>query len=148
MDPLTTPRPTLRYVSPLSPFFGRDLERFITSASDLGGAYRPDLDVHEDAHSITVTVDLPGVAREEVQATFHEGVLTISGQRKAEAPGNGQETQAIHRERAFGRFERRVTLESPISSEQVKATHKDGVLTVTLPKVAEVRPRTIEIATA
>lgn len=148
MKLMTTPRSTLRYVSPLSPFLGRDLERFIAGASDLDVAYRPDLDVHEDSDSVTVTVDLPGVAREDVQATFHDGVLTITGQRKSDARAGSQEIQAVHRERAFGRFERRVTLESPINADQVKATHKDGVLTVRLPKVEEVRPRTIEIATA
>ena len=148
MKLMTTPRSTLRYVSPLSPFFGRDLERFIDGAPDLDVAYRPDLDVQEDSDSFTVTVDLPGVSREDVQATFHDGVLTITGQRKSEARAGVQEIQAVHRERAFGRFERRVTLESPINADQVKATHKDGVLTVRLPKVEEVRPRTIEIATA
>ena len=148
MKLMTTPRSTLRYVSPLSPFFGRDLERFIAGAPDLDVAYRPDLDVQEDSDSVTVTVDLPGVSREDVQATFHDGVLTITGQRKSEARAGAQEIQAVHRERAFGRFERRVTLESSINADQVKATHKYGVLTVRLPKVEEVRPRTIEIATA
>lgn len=146
MNLLTTPRSTLRPVSPLSPLFGRDLERFFAGSPDLAQVYRPDLDVHEDADTVTVTVDLPGVAREDVQATFHDGVLTITGQRKAETRGGN--LQAAYRERALGRFERRVTLESPIRADQVKAAHKDGVLTVTLPKVEEVRPRTIEITTA
>lgn len=148
MNLLTTPRSTLRYVSPLSPLFGRDLEHFIAGATDLDGAYRPDLDVHEGADAVTVTVDLPGVAREDVQVTFHDGELTITGQRRTEARGEVREIQAVHRERAFGRFERRVTLQSPINAEQVKASHKDGVLTVRLPKVEEVRPRAIEITTA
>ncbi len=148
MKLMTTPRSTLRYVSPLSPFFGRDLERLMAGTTDLDGAYRPDLDVHEDSDSVTVTVDLPGVAREDVQATFHDGVLTITGQRKAESRGDSQEVQVAYRERAFGRFERRVTIESPINADQVRATHKDGVLTVKLPKLEEVRPRTIEITTA
>lgn len=148
MNPLTTPRSTLRYVSPLSPLFGRDFERFIAGATDLDGAYRPDLDVHEDSDAVAVTVDLPGVAREDVQATFHDGVLTITGQRKIEGRADALEIQKAYRERAFGRFERRVIIKSPINADQVKATHKDGVLIVRLPKVAEVRPRTIEIATA
>lgn len=148
MKLMTTPRSTLRYVSPLSPFFGRDLERIISGTTDPDGAYRPELDVCEDSDSVTVTVDLPGVAREDVQATFHDGVLTITGQRKPDHRGDAQEPQAAYRERAFGRFERRVTVDSPINADQVRATHKDGVLTVKLPKLEEVRPRTIEITTA
>jgi HSP20 family protein len=78
--------------------------------------------------------------------TFHDGELTITGERKADAPEK-QEVRS-YQERSFGRFERRLTIHSPINADQVKATHRDGILTVTLPKVEEVRPRQIEIATA
>lgn len=146
MKLITTPRSTLGYVSPFSPLFGRELERWISGTPDQSGPYRPDLDVREDSESVTVVLDLPGVSREDVQVTFHDGVLTLSGERKPEAIGR-QEARS-YRERPHGRFERRVTIESPIHDAQIRATQRDGVLTVVLPKTAEVRPRQIEIATA
>lgn len=146
MKLITTPRSTFTYASPFSPLFGRELERWIAGTPDPSGPYRPDLDVREDSESVTVVLDLPGVSREDVQVTFHDGVLTLAGERKVEAIG--QQEVRSYRERPHGRFERRVTIECPIHDSQIRATHKDGVLTVVLPKTAEVRPRQIEIASA
>ena len=146
MKLMTTPRSTLSYVSPFAPLLNREWERLVSGGSDLNSGFRPDLDVREEAEALTVLVDLPGVRREDVQVTFHDGELTITGERKADAPEK-QEVRS-YQERSFGRFERRLTIHSPINADQVKATHRDGILTVTLPKVEEVRPRQIEIATA
>ena len=146
MKLMTTPRSSLSYVSPFAPLFSRDLERLISGGVDQDGGYRPDLDVREDAKSVTVQVDLPGVRREDVQVTFHDGVLSIVGERQSDAVGK-QDVRS-YRERFFGRFERQLTIHSPINADQVRASHKDGILTVSLPKVEEVRPRQIEIATA
>lgn len=146
MKLMTHPRSALSYVSPFSPFFGRDLERLISGGSDLNAGFRPELDVVEDADSVTVLVDLPGVRREDVQVTFHDGLLVISGERKPEV----LEKQDVrsYQERSFGRFERQLTIHSPISADRVRASHKDGILMVALPKKEEVRPTQIEIATA
>jgi len=146
MKLMTTPRSALSYASPFSPLFGRDLERLISGGSDLNAGFRPDLDVQEVADSVTVLVDLPGVRREDVQVTFHDGVLVISGERKPEI--HEKQDVRCYQERSFGRFERQLTIHSPISADRIRASHKDGVLTVLLPKTEEVRPRQIEIATA
>ena len=142
MKLITTPRSAFGYVSPLASFFDRELDRYFQPAEAVAG-YRPELDVREDANEVSVQVDLPGVARENVQVTFHDGVLTISGDRKAEAEAN--KDVWTYRERSHGRFERRLTVQSPIDANRIKASHKDGVLTVTLPKTAEAKPRQIEI---
>ena len=146
MKLITTPHSTLSYIPPFTPLLGRELERWIAGTPDPSGPYRPDLDVREGSESVTVVLDLPGVSREGVQVTFHDGVLTLSGERKAEAIG--QQEVRSYRERPHGRFERRVTVGCPIHEAQIRATHKDGVLTVVLPKTAEVRPRQVEIASA
>ena len=133
---------TPRYVSPLASFFDRELDRYFQPV-EAAAHYRPELDVREDANEVTVQVDLPGVARENVQVTFHDGVLSVAGERKAEAETNKDAWN--YRERSHGRFERRLTVQSPIDANRIKASHKDGVLTVTLPKTAEAKPRQIEI---
>jgi HSP20 family protein len=134
-----------RYASPFASLFGfdRELDR-VFSAADRAVAFVPALDVREDANAVTVQVDLPGVAREQVQVTFQDGVLTIAGERKAET--QDKENGWYHRERAYGRFERNLSVNTPVNSEQIRASHKDGVLNITLPKTPEARPRQIEIS--
>jgi HSP20 family protein len=143
MKLITTPRSGYRYVSPFSSLFGldRDLDQLLAAERT---AYVPALDVREDVNAVTVQVELPGVARENVQVTFHDGVLTVSGERKAE--NEAKEDGWYHRERVYGRFERHVTVNTPVNADQVRASHKDGVLTITLPKTAEAKPRQIEIS--
>lgn len=143
MKLITTPRSGYRYVSPLASLFGSDFEQALATA-DRSPSYAPALDVREDENAVTVQVELPGVARENVQVTFHDGVLTVSGERKADS--EKKEGGWYHRERAYGRFERNVTVNTPVNAEQVRAAHKDGVLTITLPKTAEAKPRQIEIS--
>jgi HSP20 family molecular chaperone IbpA len=104
MKLMTTPRSTLSYVSPFAPLLNRDWERLVSGGSDLNSGFRPDLDVREEAEALTVLVDLPGVRREDVQVTFHDGELTITGERKSDAPEK-QEVRS-YQERSFGRFER------------------------------------------
>jgi HSP20 family protein len=143
MKLVTNPRSAFGYVSPLASLLDREFERYFEAAPAVA-AFRPALDVREDANAVTVQVDLPGITREQVQVTFHDGVLVIAGERKSEEAR--QEDTWNYRERSHGRFERRLTVNTPVNREQIRASHKDGVLTITLPKTAEAKPRQIEIA--
>jgi HSP20 family protein len=142
MKLINTPRSAFGYISPLASLLDQEFGRYLQPGGPVA-AYRPELDVREDAHALTVQVDLPGVARENVQVTFHDGVLTIAGERKAEEARKDDTWN--YRERSYGRFERRLTVNTAVNTDQVRASHKDGVLTVTLPKTAEAKPRQIEI---
>ncbi len=147
---LVTPvtRNTSYPVSPLASLLSltRDFDRLFETAAqarDTQNAFVPVAELRENADRLLVTIELPGVERGSVSVTVHDGVLSISGERKAEAPAEGE---LIRTERSYGRFERQITLSQPVDTTKVTATSKDGLLTVTLPKTPESRPKTIEIA--
>lgn len=137
-------------VSVFSPFaeIERELERVWGRGTNGAGTETaetvPSTDVKEDARQWTVTLDLPGVRREDVQVSLEEGVLSITGERRQET--ETVEGQFHRRERVVGRFARRFTVGTALPADGVKATFKDGVLTVVLPKPTAVQPRTIQIA--
>lgn len=107
-------------------------------------AWVPALDVIEDKDNFQVRVELPGLKREEIEVALVDGTLQISGERKLEAPAEGA---TVHRqERYQGRFVREITLSSAVAADKVSASHRDGVLTVTLPKAEEAKRRNITVA--
>jgi HSP20 family protein len=79
-----------------------------------------------------------------VSVSFQDGCLTISGERKAETKNEDAET--YHTERLFGRFQRTVALPAAVAADKVRAQYHDGVLTVTLPKTEEAKPKQIDIS--
>src|ERR1700742_4610148 len=105
--------------------------------------WAPALDVQEDKDNFSVRVELPGQKREEIEVAIDDGVLTISGERKAETVNEG--TEVHRRERVYGKFSRTLTLRSAIVTDQVKAAYKDGILTITLPKAEEAKPKQIVV---
>jgi HSP20 family protein len=107
-------------------------------------AWAPALDVHEDKDSFTIRVELPGMKREDIEVSLQNGALVIAGERQTETV---KEDVAVHRqERCFGRFSRALTLPTAVAGNQVKAAYKDGILTVTLPKAEEARPKQITVS--
>lgn len=111
--------------------------------SNLFGGWNPALDVYQDKDNITVTVELPGLNKDEIDISIHEGALTISGERKQES--EKQDSETFRSERFFGRFQRSVHLPSAVDADKVTANYKDGVLTVVLPKTEEAKPRQITV---
>ena len=114
-----------------------------TRDSGLFGGWTPALDVHDEKDNFLVKVELPGLKKEDLNLSLHEGVLTISGERKQERDQKNGGT--FRSERYFGRFQRSVTLPAQVDATKVKATYKDGVLTVELPKAEEAKPKHIEV---
>jgi len=109
----------------------------------LMNAWGPQLDLFEDKDNLVVKVEVPGMKREDIDVSLQEGTLTISGERKHEE--QYQEAQAHRQERFYGRFQRSVALPVPVEDAKVKATYNDGILTVTLPKAPEAKPKQISI---
>ena len=104
--------------------------------------WSPALDLHEDKDNFFIRAELPGMKKEEIEISLHDGVLTLAGERKQEK----HEDTEIHRsERFVGRFQRTLTLPAAVDAEKVKATYQDGVLTVTLPKAEAVKPKQIQV---
>ncbi len=104
----------------------------------------PALDVQEDKDNFIIRTELAGLKREDIEVTLHENELSISGERKIEAKQEGVETH--RQERYYGKFQRTLTLNTPVAADRIKAQYKDGVLTVTLPKVEEAKPKQIDIS--
>jgi len=106
--------------------------------------WAPALDAYEDKENFVVKAELPGMKREDIEVSLHEGSLSISGERKSETKHEDAETHRA--ERFFGRFQRTLTLPAAVAADKVKAEYKDGVLTVTLPKTEEAKPKRIDVS--
>ena len=115
----------------------------LARTSHLLSGWTPVLDVYEDKDNLFVKVELPGMKREEIEVSLHEGSLSISGERKSEQ--KYQDAEVYRAERFFGRFQRTVTLPTPVAADKVKAQYKDGILSITLPKTEEAKPKHIDI---
>jgi HSP20 family protein len=110
----------------------------------LFSGWSPALDLYDDKDGFVVKVELPGLKKEEIGISLHDGTLTVSGERKNEF--EKQEGQTFRSERYFGKFQRSVTLPAVVDAKGVKASYKDGILTVQLPKAEEAKPRQIEVS--
>lgn len=114
-----------------------------TRTSQLLSGWTPALDVYEDKNNLYVKAEVAGMKKEDIEVSLHEGCLSISGERKQE--GAVQEDEVYRSERFFGRFQRTVALPAPVAADRVKAQYKDGILTVTLPKTEEAKPKQIDV---
>jgi len=104
----------------------------------------PAVDVQETKADIVLSFDIPGVNEKDVQVSMTGDLLTVKGERRFERESNGD--QSYHRvERLYGKFERSVQLPFPVQTDKIKATYRDGVLTIKLPKAEELKPREIKI---
>ncbi|MEY2490405.1 MAG: hypothetical protein QOC70_2347 [Verrucomicrobiota bacterium] len=110
--------------------------------SQLFSEWTPALDLYQNNDNIVAVVELPGMRKEEIEISLHDGTLTISGERKEET---SQENGAARTERSVGKFRRSITLPTRVDVNKVSATYKDGLLTVTLPKAEEAKPKQIPI---
>lgn len=125
--------------------FRRQAERFFQDY-EAGGPARgnagPRLNLFDTGAALVLTADVPGMGEKDLSIDVTQDVFTLRGERKADAP----EGYAPHRqERGRYRFTRSFSLPARVDLERTTATVKDGVLTVTLPKPAEVRPRQIAV---
>jgi HSP20 family protein len=107
------------------------------------GGWAPALDVYEQKDNVIVRAELPGMKKEDIELSLHDNTLTISGERKQEE--THKEAETYRSERFFGRFQRMVTLPTQVAQDKIKAQYKDGVLTVTLPKAEEAKPKHIDV---
>ena len=107
-------------------------------------AWSPAVDIVESPDAFTLTADLPGLTKADVNLTVEEGVLTLTGERKAE---QSESNEFGHRyERAYGKFSRSFELGSTVETGKIKAEFKNGMLKVELPKVEASKPYEVSIA--
>jgi len=108
-----------------------------------GARFVPAIDVTEDENSVTLTAEIPGMEREDLDVTVDDGVLTLKGEKRDEQVSD--ETGFHRVERRYGQFERRIRLPEYVDAEKIEATYKDGVLKLTMPKSEAAKAKSIEI---
>ncbi len=126
----------------INSFFDSPSLSHSVAAAQLSTGWTPALDLYQTADDIVAVVELPGLRKENIELSLHDGILSISGERKEEAPEAGQ---AARSERSSGKFRRSISLPTRVNSEKVNASYRDGILTVTLPKAEEVKPKQIQV---
>ncbi|UCD90473.1 MAG: Hsp20/alpha crystallin family protein [Desulfobacterales bacterium] len=105
--------------------------------------WNPIVDIYEKEYQFVIKADLPGIERKDIQIDVKDHVLTIRGERSSE---NEVKKQNFYRqERALGRLERSFALPSKVDVETIKASYKDGVLKVEVPKPEEQKPKQITV---
>lgn len=130
-------------------FGGDAVDTRESAASDIDSQFvdwTPAVDVRETSDAFVLTADVPGVNPKDIEVTMENGLLTIRGARQSETTTEQNGYRRI--ERVSGRFLRRFTLPETANAEAVTAKTNHGVLTLTIPKRAEVQPRRIEIQAA
>jgi len=130
---------------PVRELAGMEVERLNRMFSDsyderFGGSLVPPVDIYQDEnHEVVIKAELPDIKREDIQVTFDNNVLTLSGERTLDAE--------IRRERCqYGRFSRSFTLPATVEASRIRASYRDGVLTVRIPQREEAMPKQIAIA--
>lgn len=109
----------------------------------LTGSWSPAVDIYETENSIGLIVELPGMTEKDVDVTVDKSLLTIKGERRFENEVNKENYHRV--ERSFGSFMRSFQLPGTVDTTKVQAEQKNGVLTITLPKKEEGKPRKISI---
>jgi HSP20 family protein len=123
----------------------RELDQsFETVARD--ASWTPPVDIHEEANQFVVRADLPGVKPADIEITAEKGVLSLRGARNFEQQNDDGHYSRV--ERVSGKFVRTFTLPENVQTDAIKAQFKDGVLELTIPKVAKAEPRKIEVQAA
>ena len=117
--------------------------RGVDEPSLLNSSWVPAVDVAEENEAYVVKVELPGVNKDDVKITLESNILTIEGEKKAENEVKGK--NYYRAERSYGSFQRSFTLPASVKNDKIDAVYKDGILTVSLPKVEEAKPKQIEV---
>jgi len=101
------------------------------------------VDILENEEEVVLRVELPGVKADDVAVRVEDSILTIEGEKKL--PDAEAKDAYLRIERFYGKFQRAFTMPNYVDPDKITAEHKDGILTLRLPKRAETKPRSIEI---
>ncbi|MCX8117085.1 MAG: Hsp20/alpha crystallin family protein [Desulfobacterota bacterium] len=125
--------------------FDETLSRVFKEEVPRAGGWSPPVDVIEREHEVFLKIDLPEMSQSDIDVKVEENMLIIQGERRLikENP----EERYVQIERPYGQFQRTFALPKAINQEEIKASYKDGVLRISLPKKKEVQPKQITIET-
>lgn len=113
--------------------------------SQLFSGWSPALDLYQNNDNVIARIELPGMRKEDIEISLQDGMLTVSGERKSET---SEGEKAERTERYVGKFRRSVSLPTQVDTNKVTANYRDGILTITLPKAEEAKPKQIKVDVA
>lgn len=122
-------------------FFGPGGER----RRENNGDWAPAVDISETADGVAIRAEIPGVSEKDAHVSVTNNVLTLTGEKKQESSDTGENYHRV--ERSYGNFQRSFTLPRNLQTENTTAAFKNGVLTISIPKIEEVKPKEIKIST-
>jgi HSP20 family protein len=133
-----------RIQSRINELFDDSLARARSYSRATTGAWWPPVDILESKDAYLIRAEVPGMKKDDFTLEVHDGSLTLSGERKFDEPANGVE---YHRsERVAGKFSRAFHLPQTVNRDEIKATYRDGILEIHVPKADEAKPRQIAIS--
>jgi HSP20 family protein len=121
----------------------RDIDRTRTAQNFISSQWTPPVDIFEAGDLYVIKLEVPEVDKESIDITMEGNELTVTGERKIEEGTEGE--QYLRMERGYGTFTRSFSLTQAIDASGIKASIKDGILRVELPKKEEVKPKQIII---
>jgi HSP20 family protein len=126
--------------------FGSSLVSYVMP--ETRGLFSPQTDIKETKKNIKIVSEMPGMDPKDIEVTVHNGILTITGEKKVEKEEN--ETDYHHVERSYGCFSRTISLPDTVDQSKVESTYKNGLLTIILPKTKKAMEemRKIPVTTA
>jgi HSP20 family protein len=127
----------------LNSFFELPFWSSFARGGQLFTGWSPALDLYQSTDNIVAVVELPGMSKEDIEISLHDGTLTICGERKHESTNSDK---AERTERYIGAFRRSIALPTRVDASKVSANYRNGILTVTLPKAEEVKPKQIQVS--
>ena len=133
-----------RFQSRINELFDETFSRSRMPSPSATSTWYPPVDILESRDSYLLRAELPGIKKEDVHVEVQEGALTLSGERKFDEPASGVEYHRV--ERVAGKFSRSFYLPQTIKQDGIKATFRDGILEVHVPKVEEAKPKQIAIS--
>lgn len=105
--------------------------------------WSPAVDIAEHENEFVMKIELPGVSMDDVKISLESNILTIKGEKKQEKEEKNKNFHSV--ERSYGSFQRSFTLPATVKSDKIDAFFKDGILSITLPKAEEAKPKQIEV---
>jgi HSP20 family protein len=132
----------------LKPFWSDGVDLFFDRvwpdfAMDFGADWAPKVDFFEKDGNYHLTAEVPGMSKDDISVSIHEGLVTVSG--KKESSKEEKENNYYMKETQYGSFSRSFRLPGEVDEEKVDATYKDGVLTVAMPKKEDSKSKKIEV---
>ena len=133
-----------RIQSRINDLFDDTFGRARNYPNSTAGVWVPPVDILESKDSYLIRAELPGMKKEDFNLEVRDGTLTLSGERKFEEAANGVEYHRV--ERVTGKFSRSFYLPQTVKHDSIKASYRDGILEVHVPKAEEAKPRQITVS--